>query len=116
MQKRVELTVFVVFATLSCRTIFALMFASGFVRFDQRPDCLACEECQSELTAMVFWFIENPIFHAISIILSAPVALLIAMFGALISKPELDLLLFQQSSDFSGTSNDNRGNPIDETQ
>lgn len=97
LRKRVERTVVVVFITLSCRAIFAVMFAAGFLQFNQSPNCSACGECQSELTVMGVWFIENPAFHVISLFVSAPVALLLALFGALLSKPDLIMLLLNQS-------------------
>ena len=97
LQKRLERTILVVFVTLSCRAIFAVMFTFGFLKFDQKPDCSACEECQTELTAMGTWFIEYPGFHAITNMLAAPVALLFAMFGALLSKSDLRLLLSNSS-------------------
>ena len=97
LQKRLERTIFVVFVTLSCRAIFAVMFALGFLQFDQSPDCSACEECQTELTAMGAWFIEYPGFHAITNMLAAPAALLVAIFGALLSKSDLRLLLAKPS-------------------
>jgi hypothetical protein len=97
LQKRLERTVMVVFVTLSCRAIFAVMFAVGFLQFDQSPDCLVCEECQTETTAMGAWFIEYPGFHAITNMLAAPVALLFALFGALLSKSDLRLLLKNSS-------------------
>ncbi len=46
---------------------------------------------------MGVWFIENPAFHVISLFFSAPVALLLALFGALLSKPDLIMLLLNQS-------------------
>lgn len=99
MQKRVEGTVVVVFMFFVLRAIYASMFAASFVFYDLNPNCAECEDCQSTLTVMGVWFIANPGFHAISNLLSAPVALLLAMFGIFLPKQELQLLLNRPSKD-----------------
>jgi len=98
MQKRMERTIVIVFVTFLLRAIYASMFAVGFTLYDMNPNCSECGECQTTFTAMGVWFIANPGFHVISNLLSAPVALLLAMYEILLSKQDLDLLLPNRST------------------
>jgi hypothetical protein len=97
MQKRMQRTIVIVFVTFLLRAIYASMFAVGFTLYDMSPNCSVCGDCQTTVTVMGVWFIANPGFHVISNLLSAPVALLLAMYEILLSKQDLDLLLPNRS-------------------
>ncbi len=82
-QKRTQRTVAVVFLLLLFRAAYALLFTMAFAAFDMKSGCTECGECQSTATVMGVWFISNPSVHIVTTFLSAPAALLLAIFGML---------------------------------
>jgi hypothetical protein len=82
-QKRTQRTVAAVFLLLLFRAAYALLLTVAFAAFDMKSDCDQCGECQSTTTVMGVWFISNPSVHIVTTFLSAPAALLLAMFGML---------------------------------
>jgi hypothetical protein len=82
-QRRTQRTVAAVFLLLLFRAAYAFLLTVGLASFDMRSECAECGECQSTTTVMGVWFISNPSVHIVTTFLSAPVALLLAMYGML---------------------------------
>ena len=82
-QKRTQRIVAAVFLLFLFRAAYALLFTVAFAAFDMKSDCGQCGECQSTPTVMGVWFISNPSAQIVTSFLSAPAALLLAMFGML---------------------------------
>jgi hypothetical protein len=97
-QKRTQRTVAAVFLLLLFRAAYAFLLTVGFATFDIRSDCAECGECQSTTTVMGVWFISNPSVHIVTTFLSAPVALLLAMYGMLSKNNFLTLIRSQKVS------------------
>ena len=81
MQRRVEITVVVVFLTFLFEAIVACMWAFSFSGGALQTECGQCDECQDVATVMSIWFQLNPEVRMIASLASAPAALLIALYG-----------------------------------
>jgi len=86
-------TTAVVFVTFLLRTIFSTMFAvADALQNDGEPNCSGlCEGCKNVYTHIQVWVHYTPEFRMVVILISSPLALLVALWG-MTSKRTLQLM------------------------
>jgi hypothetical protein len=85
-----------VFVTFLIRSVFSTMYAVVLELRDVDKDCglvkfTYCDACYNEYTHAVGWIFYTPEFHSTVVLISSPVALLVALWG-MTSKATLQLM------------------------
>jgi hypothetical protein len=85
MQRRVTRTVFFVFLTLLIEVVYLCTRAFSFsgITGTLKTECGQCDDCQSVAMVLAVWFEFNPQIRMMVGFFSAPVALLLALYGML---------------------------------
>jgi hypothetical protein len=87
LRRRMVGTTAFVFVTFLIRSAFSTMYAVALGLRDIDKDCpglekfIYCDACYNEYTHMVGWINETPEFQVLIVMLSSPVALLVALWG-----------------------------------
>jgi hypothetical protein len=87
LRRRMVGTTAFVFVTFLIRSVFSTMFAVALELRDFDKECPGlytvsyCDACYNEYTHMVGWIFLTPEFHSTIVMLSSPVALLVALWG-----------------------------------
>ena len=85
-----------VFVTFLIRSMFSTMFALALELRDVHKDCVRdifsyCDACYNDYTHIVGWIFYTPEFQSTIVLISSPVALLVALWG-MTSKATLQLM------------------------
>jgi hypothetical protein len=81
LRRRMLGTTAFVFVTFVLRAAFSTMFAVAYqFRVGNKP-CDICDECRDVFTHMSVWMAYTPEFQVLIVLVSSPVALLVALWG-----------------------------------
>ena len=81
LRRRMLGTTAFVFVTFVLRAAFSTMFAVAYqLRVGNKP-CDICDECRDVFTHMSVWMTYTPEFQVLIVLVSSPVALLVALWG-----------------------------------
>ena len=82
--RKIACTFTVVFVTFLLRAIYSIMFALAIALQSEYSDHCSfgsCEPCHNTFSLMFLWTVHTPEFQLIVVLLSSPLALLVALWG-----------------------------------